>query len=71
MPKAKTKNTSFGYFSAGILRKTIVIFEISTLKFVKIEFLTQTVDFGTWSAFCKCRECTFSKSPGPGFGSTL
>ena len=71
MPKAETKNALFGYFSAGILKKTIFILEISTLKFVKIEFLTQTVDFGAWSAFSKGREATFSKGPGPGFGSTL
>ena len=33
MPKFGTKNALFGYFGAGILKKTIVIFEISTLEF--------------------------------------
>ena len=33
--------------------KTIVIFEISTLKFVKHESLTHTVNFGVGSAFSK------------------
>ena len=31
--------------------KTIVIFEISTLKFIKNESLTHTVNFGIGSAF--------------------
>ena len=48
------------YFRARILKKTIVIFEISTLKFVQNESLTHTVNFGIESAF--------SKGPGPGPG---
>ena len=42
------------------LIKTIIIFEITTLKFVKNESLTQTVNFGIGSAF--------SEGPGPGPG---
>ena len=34
-------------------KKSSVIFEISTLKFVKIESLTHAVNFGIGSAFCK------------------
>ena len=45
-----------------IFQKSIVIFEISTLEFVKNESLTRTVNFGAGSTFCK------SKS---GSGSTL
>ena len=40
-------------------QKTIVLFEISTLKFVISESLTHTVNFGIGSAFSKC--------PGPLF----
>ena len=57
MPKFGTKNALFGYFWARIL-KNIVIFEISTLKFVKNESLTHTVNFGIGFAF--------SEGPGPG-----
>ena len=32
-------------------KKTIVIFEINTLKFLKNKFLTNTVSFGVGSAF--------------------
>ena len=34
VPKLGTQNALFGYFWARSLQKTIVIFEISTLKFV-------------------------------------
>ena len=34
MPKFGTKNALFGYFWTKIIKKTIVIFEISTLEFV-------------------------------------
>ena len=57
MTKFGIKNALFGYFWARIL-KNIVIFEISTLKFVKNESLTHTVNFGIGSAF--------SEGPGPG-----
>ena len=47
----------------GIFRlefwKTIVIFETSTRKFVKMRFLTHTVNF--------CIGSAFSKGPGPLF----
>ena len=40
--------------SFGIeFRKTIIIFEISTLEFVKNESLTHTVNFAIGSAFLK------------------
>ena len=35
MPKFRTKNFLSWYFWAGMLKKTIVIFEITTLEFVK------------------------------------
>ena len=41
-------------------QKAIVIFEISTLKFVISESLTHTVNFSIGSAF--------SEGPGPGLG---
>ena len=56
MPKLGTESGPFEYFWARIL-KTIVIFEISTLKFVKNGSLTHTVNFDVGSAF--------SKGPGP------
>ena len=48
--------------------KTIVIFEIRTLKFDKNESLTHTVTFGIGSAFSKGPGSAFSESPvrGPG-----
>ena len=46
--------------------KSIVIFEISTLKLVISETLTHTVNFGIESAFCKGPGLAFSESPGPG-----
>ena len=45
------------------LSETIVIFEISTLKFVKNESLSHTVNFGIGSAF--------SKGPGSAFSEGL
>ena len=65
MFKFGTKNALFGCFWAGIL-KTIVIFEISTLKFVISESLTHTVNFATGSAFSKGSGSTFSEGLGPG-----
>ena len=44
MYKFGTKNALFGFFCIGIL--TLVIFEISTLQFVKNEFLIDTLNFG-------------------------
>ena len=49
-------------------QKTIVIFEISTLKSVKTEFLTYTVNFGIGSAFAKSPGSAFSEFSGPGPG---
>ena len=46
-------------------RKTIVIFEIGTLKFVnKSESLTHTVNFGIGSTFSKGSGSTISEGPG-------
>ena len=54
----------------GIFRieflKSSVIFEISTLKFVKIESLTHAVNFGIGSAFSKGPGTAFSEGPCPG-----
>ena len=66
MPKIGTKNALFGYFCAIIL-KTIVIFEISTLKFVKNDSLTHRVNIGIGSAFSKDLGSAFSKTPGSAF----
>ena len=46
----------------------IVIFEISTLKFVENEFLTHAVNFGIGSAFSKSPGSPFSEGPGPAPG---
>ena len=45
--------------------KTIVIFEISTLKFVKNESFTHIVNFGIGYAFSKGPGSAFSESPDP------
>ena len=47
-------------------QKTIVIFEISTLKFAENESLTHTVNFGIGSAFSKGPGSAFSEGLGPG-----
>ena len=44
----------------------MVIFEISTLEFVKNEFLIHTMNFGIGSVFCKGPRSDFSEGPGPG-----
>ena len=49
-------------------QKTIVMFEISTLKFVKNESLTHTMNFGVRSTFSKGLGSAFSESPGLGPG---
>ena len=46
-------------------QKTIVIFEISTLEFVKNECLTHTMIFGIGSAFSKGPGFGFPEGPGP------
>ena len=51
----------FGLVIFGLIFDiNIVIFEISTLEFVKCEFLTHTVNFGIGSAFCKGLGSVFS-----------
>ena len=54
----------------GILRlefqKTIVIFEISNLQFVKNKSLTHTMNFGVRSAFSEGPGSAFSEGLGPG-----
>ena len=64
-PKFGTKNALFGYFWARIL-KNYVIFEFSTLEFVKNESLIYTVNFAIGSAFSKSPGSAFSEGPGPG-----
>ena len=56
------------YFSICGLEflKTIVIFEINTLKFVANESLTHRVNFGIGSAFSKGPGTTISEGSGPG-----
>ena len=49
-------------------QNSIVIFEISTLEFVKNESLTHTMNFGIGSVFSKGPESAFSEGPGPGPG---
>ena len=46
----------------------IVIFEISTLKFVISESLSHTVNFSIGSAFSEGLGSTFSEGLGPGLG---
>ena len=47
-------------------KETIVIFEITTFKFVKNEFLTHTLNFGIGSAFSKGPGSAFAECSGPG-----
>ena len=49
-------------------QKTVVIFEISTFKFVKTESLTHTVNFGIGTTFSKGPASPFSGGPGTGTG---
>ena len=67
MPKFETKSFLFGHFWAIIL-KILAIFEISTLKLVKNDSLTEMVNFYVESAFSKCQGSPFSESPGSGPG---
>ena len=50
------------------IQKTIVVFVINTLEFVRNEFLTHTVNFGIGSAFYKSPGSAFSEGPCPGPG---
>ena len=61
------KMPDLGIFGVEFL-KGIVIFEISTLKFVKAESLTHTVNFGIGSAFSEGPGSAFSEGSGPGPG---
>ena len=46
-------------------KKTVVIFEISTFKFVKNQSLIHTVNFGITSTFCKGLGSAFSECLSP------
>ena len=48
--------------------KTIVIFEISILEFVRNECLVHTTNFGVGSPFSKVLWPAFSEGPNPGPG---
>ena len=48
--------------------KNIVIFEISTLDLIKIDFLTNVVNLGIGCVFSKRPGSTFSEYPGAGAG---
>ena len=52
-------------------KRSIVIFEISTLKFFKNESLTHTVNCSVGSVFSKGTGSAFSEGPGPGSGLGL
>ena len=56
-----------GMFGLEFL-KNIVIFEISTLKFVISKSVTHTMKFGLGSAFSKSLGSAFSEGPGLGPG---
>ena len=62
-PKFGTKNALFGCALGRNFKKLIVLFEISTLCFVKNEFLANTVNFVIGSAFSKDPGSAFSKGP--------
>ena len=49
--KFETKLSDLGFFELKLKKKTIVIFEISNLEFVKNESLTHTANFGIGSTF--------------------
>ena len=67
MPKLRTKNALFGYFWGRIFKNT-VIFEISSVEFVKHESLTHTMNFGIGFAFSKGLRSAFSEGLGPDSG---
>ena len=51
-----------GIFGVEYFKIIIVIFEFSTLEFVKNEILTHTVNFGIWSLRLRSAFCD---DPGP------
>ena len=57
----------FGIFGLEC-KNVILIFEIITVKFVKIESLTHAVNFGIGSAFSKSPGSAFSDGSGRGPG---
>ena len=65
MTRFVTKNALFGYYWVSELefKKPFVIFEISTLEFVKNKSLTHTVNFGIGSAFSQGPGSAFSEGP--------
>ena len=67
MPQFGTKNVLFGISGLDFCYN-IVIFEINTFEFVKVEFLTHRVNSCIGSAFSKGPVFTFSEIPGPGPG---
>ena len=67
MPKFGTTNALFGYFWDRF-SKSIVVFEISILEFLKYESLTHTMNFGIEFAFSKGPRSAFLEGLGPGPG---
>lgn len=59
------KESLFWYFWPEF-EKTIAMFEISALKFVKHKLLTHPVSFGIEFVFSKALGSTFSEGPDPG-----
>ena len=53
-------------FDLGIFENKIAIYEVSTLEFLKNEFLNHSVNFGVAFRFSKSRAPTFSEGLGPG-----
>ena len=58
--KFGTKIALFGYFFLLEFENNIVLFETSTIEFIKNEFLTRTVNFSV--------RCPFSEGPSQGPG---
>ena len=65
MPKLGTKIAYLGLFGLELKKKTIVIFEISTLEFLYNKSLTHAVTFGIGSAFSEGLGSAFSEGLGP------
>ena len=55
-------------FDLGVFENNIAIYEVSTLEFLKNEFLNHSVNFGVGFAFSKSRAPAFSEGLGPGPG---
>ena len=60
------QNCLIWVFLDGNLKKTIVIFERSTFKLIKNEFLTNRANFGIGCAFYTGLGSNFSEKSGPG-----